>query len=72
MYSTFCFILENNDDSAENNQKNGEEMIANTMSSGEIKKAKLRIWRNVIILSMSYMLLFLAYGVVATLQVKKF
>jgi len=47
-------------------------MIANTMSSGEIKKAKLRIWRNVIILSMSYMLLFLAYGVVATLQVKKF
>lgn len=40
-----------------------------SMSSVEIKREKFRIWKNVAVISLSFMCLFTAYNSVANLQV---
>ena len=49
-------------------EEEGEKIV--TLPIGDVKKIQLRMWRNVVILSLSFVLLFTAYGVVASLQVK--
>ena len=42
------------------------------MAPKEIKREKLRVWKNVVVIAMSFMCLFTAYGVTAVLQVIEF
>lgn len=58
---------ESNKEKKEVKDEEGEKIV--TLQIGDVKKIQLRMWRNVVILSLSFVLLFTAYGVVASLQV---
>ncbi len=44
-------------------------LSVHSMLPREIKREKLRVWKNLVVISMSFMFLFTAYGVTAVLQV---
>lgn len=46
--------------------------VIGTMSAEEIRQEKLSIWKNVSVISLSWMFLFTAYNAVANLQVRIF
>ena len=60
-----------NDDSITNKSPEPTSDIrpVSAMSVEEIKKEKMRIWKNVTVISLSFMCLFTAYNSVANLQV---
>jgi len=61
--------LRQDDDSTSKYMKNSCMHPVASMSRKEIKKEKLFIWKNVTVISVSFMCLFTAYGSVANLQV---
>lgn len=50
------------------NENDGMKPVG-TMTNGEIAAEKMRIWKNVIVISLSFMCLFTAFNSVSNLQV---